>query len=93
MNSVAAPWLEIAISRYRASFNKEKVLEERAKHDDLTSRENGAKEEPREVCGLERRTTRDMAQAWPPRDDVGPLLWCNMERRDVAPGLYSPVML
>jgi hypothetical protein len=46
----------MAISRYRASFNKEKVPGERAKHGDLTSRENGAEEEPREACGLERRT-------------------------------------
>jgi hypothetical protein len=45
----------MAISCYRASFNKEKVPGERAKHSDLTSRENGAKEEPRAACGLERR--------------------------------------
>jgi hypothetical protein len=46
-----APWPVMAISRYRASFNKEKVPRERAKHSDLTSRENGAEEEPREKCG------------------------------------------
>jgi hypothetical protein len=90
---VAAPWPEMAISRYRALSHERKAPAGRAYQCELTKVENETDDEPREACDLERRTTRAASRAWTPRDDVGPPLRCNMERRGVTSGFYNPVML
>jgi hypothetical protein len=52
---VAVPSPENVISRFKARARERKVPAGRARHGDLTSLENGAKNEPRETRGLERR--------------------------------------
>jgi hypothetical protein len=53
---VAAPWPEMAISRYRALSRERKTPAGREHQCELTTSENEVDDEPREACGLERRT-------------------------------------
>jgi hypothetical protein len=49
--------------------------------------------DPETVWSSGWRTAPTAAQAWPPRDDVGPLLRGKMERRGAASDFYNHVML
>jgi hypothetical protein len=54
--SMAAPWPEMSISRYRALSRERKTPAGREHKYELTTSENEVDDEPRKTCGLERRT-------------------------------------
>jgi hypothetical protein len=53
--NTVAPWPDIALPRSRARFRERKTWGGRAEHDELTSRENGVDDGPKEARGSEWR--------------------------------------
>jgi hypothetical protein len=79
---VAAPSPENAIARFKALPRERKSPGWSREHGELTKVGKGDGVGPETVWSSGWRTSTAVARAWPPRDDVGPLLRGKMERRD-----------
>jgi hypothetical protein len=87
---VVAPSPENAKARFKALPHKRKTPRWSGEHGELTKVGNEDGVDLETVWSSRWRTATATARAWPPRDDVGPLLWGKMERRGAASRFYNP---
>jgi hypothetical protein len=93
MSPAVAPSPENPILWITALPHERKTSGWSGEHGELTKVGDEDEVGPEKVWSSGWWTAPTAAQAWPSRDDVGPLLRGKMERRGVASCFYNPEML